>query len=91
MSLTIVMYHYIRDVKESRFPRIKALGVDQFIRQLSYIDEHYTVVTAQEVMAAIKKDFVLPERAIWLTFDDGYVDHFSNVFVSKTISIAYEP
>ena len=80
MPLTIVMYHYVRDLARSRFPGIKGRDLEEFKRQLAYIGEHFTVVTAQDVIAACKGQHHLPDNAAWLTFDDGYIDHFINVF-----------
>ncbi len=76
-DLTIVMYHYVRDLARSRFPDIKGRDVAEFRKQLEYIEANYTVVTAEEVMAASLNETVLPSNACWLTFDDGYLDHFT--------------
>jgi peptidoglycan/xylan/chitin deacetylase (PgdA/CDA1 family) len=80
MPLTIVMYHYVRDLARSRYPAIKGRTVADFKGQLDYIARHHTVVTAEEVIAASKGDSNLPANAAWLTFDDGYADHYANVF-----------
>jgi peptidoglycan/xylan/chitin deacetylase (PgdA/CDA1 family) len=80
MSLTIIMYHYVRDPLRSRYPGIKGRSLKEFRAQLDYIASRYTVVTAQEAVAAIRREASVPENAAWLTFDDGYLDHYSNVF-----------
>jgi peptidoglycan/xylan/chitin deacetylase (PgdA/CDA1 family) len=80
MSLTIVMYHYVRDLVRSRYPRIKGRTIDEFRGQLDHIARRYTVVTAQQVIAAIRGEESIPDNAAWLTFDDGYLDHYTNVF-----------
>lgn len=80
-QITIVMYHYVRDLAHSRFPAIKGLPVDRFGRQLDYIQSRYTPIAADDLMEALAsphKD--LPPNPILLTFDDGYSDHFSSVF-----------
>src|ERR1700722_9818144 len=79
-SLTIVMYHYVRNLARSRFPAIKGLSLERFRRQLDYIESHYTPVTVGAVLASIATAEALPENAVLLTFDDGYSDHFINVF-----------
>jgi peptidoglycan/xylan/chitin deacetylase (PgdA/CDA1 family) len=79
-SLTIVMYHYVRDLERSRFPAIKGLSLDRFRRQLDYIESHYTPVTIEAVIASVATAEPLPDNAVLLTFDDGYIDHFVNVF-----------
>jgi peptidoglycan/xylan/chitin deacetylase (PgdA/CDA1 family) len=80
MSLTIVMYHYVRDLATSRYPRIKGRTLEEFRGQLDHIAGRYTVVTAQQVVAAIRGEEPIPDNAAWLTFDDGYLDHYTNVF-----------
>ncbi|MDI4635986.1 MULTISPECIES: polysaccharide deacetylase family protein [Halomonadaceae] len=78
-NLTIVMYHYVRPLKESRYPEIKALELDNFRGQLDFIQHHYTAVTMEDVIAASRGEARLPEQAILLTFDDGYRDHYEHV------------
>ena len=79
-DLTIIMYHYVRDLKNSRFPEIKGLDVDLFKEQIGYLEKNYHFVTAEQVIAAFKKEEKLPSKAVLLTFDDAYVDHYTNVF-----------
>jgi peptidoglycan/xylan/chitin deacetylase (PgdA/CDA1 family) len=78
--LTIVMYHYVRDLEHSRFPAIKGLSLARFRRQLDHIQAHYTPVSVQQVQAAQQSAAELPPDPVLLTFDDGYCDHFLNVF-----------
>jgi len=80
MPLSIVMYHYVRDLEHSLYPGIKGRTVAEFEEQLDYIEDQHTVVTADEIAAAVKGDHDLPSDAAWLTFDDGYIDHYTNVF-----------
>lgn len=79
-DLTIIMYHYVRDLKNSRFPEIKGLEVELFKEQISYLEKNYHFVTAEQVIAAFKKEESLPSKAVLLTFDDAYIDHYTNVF-----------
>jgi peptidoglycan/xylan/chitin deacetylase (PgdA/CDA1 family) len=80
MTLTVVMYHYVRRLATSGYPQIKGLERESFIQQLRYIRRFYTPVTAQQVVDAVKGKSELPARAVLLTFDDGYRDHFMTVF-----------
>jgi peptidoglycan/xylan/chitin deacetylase (PgdA/CDA1 family) len=49
-------------------------GVDDeasFAAQMAHISEHYTPVSALEVIGAYCDGAPLPTRAVWVTFDDG--------------------
>lgn len=74
------MYHYVRDLKNSRFPEIKGCDVRLFKEQVGYIKKHYTPVTVEEVIDAYHNGKQLPDHAILLTFDDAYADHFTYAF-----------
>jgi peptidoglycan/xylan/chitin deacetylase (PgdA/CDA1 family) len=78
--LTIVMYHYVRDLSRTRYPRIKGLDLARFRGQLEFFARHYNVIGAAELIAAVRERNPLPPRALLLTFDDGYSDHFKHVF-----------
>ncbi len=79
-QVTIVMYHYIRELTHSRYPEIKGLEIHKFKEQLAYILKYYHIITASELLAAVDSAGDLPRNAALLTFDDGYVDHYTNVF-----------
>ena len=79
-KLSIIMYHYVRDLRNSRFPAIKGLDSSLFIEQIEYIRRHYNVVTMEQVISCIKGDTLLPPKAALLTFDDAYTDHYTTVF-----------
>lgn len=79
--LTIVMYHYVRELKKSRFPAIKGLALEDFRGQLDYLQRHYQVVTMEAVLDALANGGNgLPPRPVLLTFDDGYAEHYARVF-----------
>jgi peptidoglycan/xylan/chitin deacetylase (PgdA/CDA1 family) len=77
--VTIVMYHYVRDLRRSAFPRIKALDLAAFRAQLDFLSRHYTAIRAGDLIGALKHGDPLPPRALLLTFDDGYAEHFTEV------------
>jgi peptidoglycan/xylan/chitin deacetylase (PgdA/CDA1 family) len=78
--VSIVMYHYVRELKHSRFPEIKGLSIEEFKNQIRYIKKHYNIISADDIMDAVDLGSDLPPRALLLTFDDGYLDHFTQVF-----------
>jgi len=79
-KITIVMYHYVRDLKYSRYPEIKGLDVALFKEQLQYILKHYNVIKMEELIEAVLENKKLPDNSLILTFDDAYRDHFEFVF-----------
>lgn len=79
-NLTIVMYHYIRDLKSSRYPQIKALDLKLFEKHLEYFQKKFYFITIEEITQLIKDKKNLPKNCVHLTFDDAYIDHYTNVF-----------
>ncbi|MBQ7680223.1 MAG: polysaccharide deacetylase family protein [Butyrivibrio sp.] len=76
-KLTIAMYHYTRDLTHSRYPEIKGLDLPLFREQIAFFKKEFHPVRMEEVLAAVKGEQALPERALLLTFDDGYVDNYT--------------
>ncbi|NCC03119.1 MAG: polysaccharide deacetylase [Proteobacteria bacterium] len=83
-KLSIVMYHYVRDCSRTEWPRIKGLDVQSFRSQLDHIQKNYTVVDYTHLRSFIKEGEPLPRNPCWLTFDDGYLDHFEYVLPELT-------
>lgn len=79
--VTIIMYHYVRDLGKTRYPNIKGLTTKRFIQQLDFLESNYTFVRMEDCLECLQgaqEDF--PENAALLTFDDGYIEHFTEVF-----------
>src|SRR5215510_6007812 len=79
-SCLAVMYHYVRDSSTTAFPAIRALAPDLFTRQLDWLQEHHEIVGVEDLRNALDGRRALPPRAATLTFDDGFIDHFTTVF-----------
>ena len=79
-NVTIVMYHYIRDLENSRYPYIKGLDINLFKEQINYMRKHYHIITMEEVIHSIDNQVQIPDKSVLLTFDDAYSDHYTNVF-----------
>ena len=79
-KVTVVMYHYVRDLKYSRYPNIKGCDVHDFKEQILFLKKHYHFVTVEEVLNAYYEEGKLPEHSVLLTFDDAYKDHFEYAF-----------
>ena len=79
-DLSVVMYHYVREIKNSSFPSIKGLEFNLFLEQIKYLKKHYQFLSIEEIIDSINNDTKLPSKSVLLTFDDGYKDHYKNVF-----------
>ena len=60
-KLYIVMYHYIRNLKYSRFPEIKGLDLQLFKEQIQFFKEHFNIIKMEDVIAAYTDNYSLPE------------------------------
>lgn len=76
-KLYISMYHYTRDLTHSRYPEIKGLDQPLFRQQIEYMKNNFNVVTMEQVIDAVEGKSKLPENALLLTFDDGYIDNYT--------------
>jgi peptidoglycan/xylan/chitin deacetylase (PgdA/CDA1 family) len=79
-KVTVVMYHYVRDLTNSRYPELKGLDVHLFEEQVLYLKKNYNFITMEALINSINLGTSLPEKPVLLTFDDAYSDHFTYVF-----------
>jgi len=75
--LEFIMYHYVRDLKNSQFPKIKGLDYQDFLDQIKFLKKEYNILSIEEFL---NSDFDQNKKNCILTFDDGYVDHYDFVF-----------
>lgn len=52
-QLSIVMYHYVRPIKDSSYPGIKGLEFDLFKEQIAFFRDNFHVITMEEVIAVL--------------------------------------
>ena len=74
------MYHYVRPLKLTRFPKIKGLDLALFEEQLAYLAEALFPDLDGELIDAIEGSGRTSAAPGLLTFDDGYTDHYEHVF-----------
>jgi len=79
-KVTIVMYHYVRELQGSRYPNIRGLDYRLFREQIDFLRINYKIIRMQDLIGAASGGNALPENAALLTFDDGYIDHYTYVF-----------
>lgn len=79
-QITVIMYHYVRDLQKSKYPKIKGLDTKEFKFQIEYLKKHYNFISVEQLLDSIDLRLKLPPNAVLLTFDDAYADHYDNVF-----------
>ena len=79
-KVTVIMYHYVRELTKSKYPNIKGLDIEKFKSQINYLVNNYTILKMEDFIDAINNKTKLPDNSAILTFDDGYIDHFCQVF-----------
>ena len=92
------MYHYVRNMHETKYPEIKGLLVDKFRNQLDYLMKNYTIIKTEEYIDYLEGRGDIPDNSCILSFDDGLKDHYENVFpilkekgVSGSFFVATKP
>lgn len=79
-QLYVIMYHYVRDYKNTRFPKIKGMDITEFENQVEFLKNEFYIVTMEEIIGYLKGETSIPDQSVLLTFDDGYLDHYKYVF-----------
>lgn len=82
LELTVMMYHYVRDPGDAAEAGsgIAGMPTNVFEHQLDQLSAQHTFVTWADVRQAIQENKPLPAAPCLLTFDDGVIDHYVNVF-----------
>jgi peptidoglycan/xylan/chitin deacetylase (PgdA/CDA1 family) len=78
-QVAIIMYH---GVTAQPLPVTNwcQLPAKEFSRQIEFLTAHYTIVPLGEVVSRLERRLPLPERAVVLTFDDGFRNVYTTAF-----------
>ncbi len=79
-KVAIVMYHYVRPIQGSKYPRIKGLELSEFKTQLDFLESISRIISPEEFYFLSDSSQEDQRLCSLLTFDDGLVDHYENVF-----------
>ena len=94
MKCSLIMYHYVRNIKLNKFPNLKYLEIEKFKFQIKYLKSKYNFIKIDDLIDAVYSSKKLPNNSVLLTFDDGYSDHYENIFpilVKEKISGCFFP
>ena len=79
-NIHIVMYHYVRNIKKSKYPNLKGLEFSDFRKQIIYLKKNFNILSNNQFIEILNSRKISKKKSILLTFDDGYRDHFEYVF-----------
>ncbi len=77
--LHIVMYHYVRDLERTRYPRIKGMLLSDFEQQVGALAGEYEMATLESAFAYLTGRYHPRRELCLLTFDDGLKEHYREV------------
>ena len=81
-TLTVLNYHRIEypDSDQALFkPNISA-SPEMFCKQLDYLKENFNVISVRQFVSWLSGHGDLPRNSAMITFDDGYLDNYTNAF-----------
>jgi peptidoglycan/xylan/chitin deacetylase (PgdA/CDA1 family) len=76
--LTVIMFHRVLSPRDRRWPVSDpeyTLSDDLFGQCLDFFRKHYNIVALSDLLAARAGQRALPDRALLVTFDDGWSDN----------------
>ena len=75
--LHIVVYHYIRDLPRTPFPRIKGMLTQDFREQVRGLAVSFEMATLESAVAFLQGSYRPSSDMCLLTFDDGLKEHYT--------------
>jgi peptidoglycan/xylan/chitin deacetylase (PgdA/CDA1 family) len=78
-SLHVIMYHYVRDLPNTRFPKIKGMLIREFREQLALLTDRYEMATLESALEFIQGNYRPVRDLCLLTFDDGFKEHYCEI------------
>jgi peptidoglycan/xylan/chitin deacetylase (PgdA/CDA1 family) len=77
-TLTVIMFHRVLEPGDPRWHTCDpnyTIDAGLFAQCLRFFAAHYNIVSPQHVLEARRGESTLPERALLVTFDDGWSDN----------------
>lgn len=73
-SFVILQYHHV----STETPRITSVSPQELEQHMAYLAEYHTVISLQAAVDGLTSKTPFPERAVVITFDDGYKNILEN-------------
>jgi len=78
-TLRVVMYHYVRDLPRTPYPRLKGMMLDDFRHQVAELSSCYEMASLESAQDFMTGEYRPRRDLCLLTFDDGLKEHFTDV------------
>ena len=81
--LTVLNYHRIDDPYAPEFHTLRinvSATQEDFAQQMDFVGKNYNVVNCKRLVSFINGETELPPNAALITFDDGYLDNYTNAY-----------
>jgi peptidoglycan/xylan/chitin deacetylase (PgdA/CDA1 family) len=72
-NAVILLYHHVSE----QTPAVTSVSPDVFREHLAYLAKHHKVLPLKTIIDAITQHQPLPDKAVAITFDDGYDNIFA--------------
>ncbi|MEO9944758.1 polysaccharide deacetylase family protein [Paraglaciecola sp.] len=73
-NAVILVYHHV----STSTPPVTSVSPETFREHMSYLHKHHTVLPLQKVVESLQNKQPLPDKAVAITFDDGYQNIYEN-------------
>ena len=73
-NAVILLYHHV----SNSTPASTSVTPETFEQHLQYLANGYNVISLEQAVNALRDNKLLPERAVVITFDDGYRNIYDN-------------
>lgn len=86
-SIPVLCYHSVNEIWDDN---IKPMKPSRFEEHMDFLKKCYRPISLSDWMDTILHEKPLPKDAVLITFDDGYLDNYENIFpsiVAKNIPI----
>jgi len=77
-TLTVLTYHRVSD-SDGYFDDVISAKPKAFAEQMKYVHKHCTVIDFNDLKEMVDGKS-LPKNAVIITFDDGYLDNYTNAY-----------
>ena len=74
-SVHVIMYHYVREIKKSRYPNLKGLEFSDFKKQINFFKERFDLLNQDSFMEIVKSKKIpkKPSKSLFYRPEDDTI------------------